>query len=71
MLLAKLFRGYKLKNALDSFRKNSLLGTRANIHHTARCTNSGEKEQVVIASHSVVTKDVAPYSIVAGNPQEL
>ena len=61
MLLIEMYRKYKQKNALDSFRRNSLLNGRVNIHHTAGCTNSGKKEQVVIGEHCEIKGNIECY----------
>lgn len=61
MLLVTIFRNYRRKRALQSFRRNSLLGNRANIHHTAYCVNSGKKEQIIIGEHCEIKGKIECY----------
>ena len=61
MWLTKIYRTYKKRVAENSFYKNSTLGSRANIHHSAHCSNSGSKEQIVIGEHCEIKSSICVY----------
>ena len=61
MLLVKLYRTYNKRAAEKAFHRNSILGNRANIHHTAQCLNHGKKEQISIGEHCEIKGSVSCY----------
>ena len=62
MLLVNLYRFCRKRFAEKTFHKNSILGDRANIQHTARCVNHGEKRQIVIGEHCEIKGGIFCYS---------
>lgn len=62
MLLVNLYRFCRKCFAEKTFHKNSILGDRANIQHTARCVNHGEKRQIVIGEHCEIKGGIFCYS---------
>ncbi|MDD3254184.1 MAG: acyltransferase [Lachnospiraceae bacterium] len=58
MFLITLYRTYRKKSAERAFLKNSVLGIRANIYHTAHCSNPGRKDQIVIGEHCEIKGNI-------------
>lgn len=61
MWLISIYRTYRKRAAEKSFRRNAVLGSRANIHHTALCSNPGNKEQIVIGEHCEIKGGICVY----------
>lgn len=61
MLLLRIYRIYRKKAAEKSFFTNAVVESRANIHHTANCSNSGKKEQIVIGEHCEIKGSIHCY----------
>lgn len=50
-MLTEFYRKMRKKSAEKSFFSHAVLGKNAVIHHTAKCENSGQKEQIAIGDH--------------------